>query len=166
MPEQSGPQLSLVLENDRKAMHVAIMRDGKVLSGVVLTAEQVDAAIVGIADVRSRMLPPPPAEPAPVRSTPVETVLPEPVPPEPAPTEFSPGLAHEIKGTHYDFGIDENTQQLVFSVRDQGLGWLSFHFGVRLLERMLKVARSAQQPSAPGSDTEQQRQASLNIGRG
>jgi hypothetical protein len=165
MPEQSGPQLSLVLENDRKAMHVAIMRDGKVLSGVVLTAEQVDAAIVGIADVRSRMLPAPSTQPAPVQSAAVEQMPPEPTPPEPAPTEFSPGLVREIKGTHYDFGIDENTQQLIFSARDQGLGWLSFRFGVRLLERMLKVARSAQKPSGPGSDTEQQRQTSLNIGR-
>jgi hypothetical protein len=165
MPEQSGPQLSLVLENDRKAMHVAIMRDGKVLSGVVLTAEQVDAAIVGIADVRSRMLPAPPVQLAPVETAPPEPVPPEPAPPEPAPTEFFPGQAHEIKGSHYDFGIDENTQQLIFSVRDQGLGWLSFHFGVRLLERMLKVARSAQKPDASESDTEQQRQTSLNIGR-
>jgi hypothetical protein len=150
MPEQSGPQLSLVLENDRKAMHVAIMRDGKVLSGVVLTAEQVDAAIIGIADVRSRMLPALPEKPAPVLTAPAEQT-----PSEPAPTEFSSAVAHEIKGTHYDFGIDENTQHLVFSVRDQGLGWLSFRFGVRLLERMLKVARLAQKPAESDKATRQ-----------
>ncbi len=64
--------------------------------------------------------------------------------PRPAPTEFQPPSPQQIKGTNYDFGIDANTQQLIFSVRDQTLGWLSFRFGVRLLERMLKVARSAQ----------------------
>jgi len=149
MPEQSGPQLSLVLEPDRKQMHVAIMRDGKVLSGVVLTAEQVDAAIVGIADVRSRMLPPP-QKPESVLTAPAE-----PPPPEPAPIEFSADVAHPIKGTHYDFGIDDKTQQLVFSVRDQGMGWLSFRFGVRLLERMLKVARSAQRPGDADTATRQ-----------
>jgi hypothetical protein len=67
-----------------------------------------------------------------------------PTPAEPAPTEYSAAVSQQIKGTHYDFDIDENTQQLVFSVRDQALGWLSFRFGIRLPERMLKVAKSAQ----------------------
>jgi hypothetical protein len=136
---QAGPQLAMVLENDLKSMHLRIGKDGKLLAGLVLSADQVDGLLAGLAQVRERMLPEPPAKPAPAQPAAVE-----PAAPEPAPTEFSAAVAHPIKGTHYDFGIDENTQQLIFSVRDQGLGWLSFRFGVRLLERMLKVARSAQ----------------------
>jgi hypothetical protein len=139
---QAGPQLAMVLENDRKSMHLRIGKDGKLLAGLVLSADQVDGLLSGLAQVRGRMLPELLFKPAPAQSAPVEPA--EQAAPEPAPTEFSAAVAHQIKGTHYDFGIDENTQQLIFSVRDQGLGWLSFRFGVRLLERMLKVARSAQ----------------------
>jgi hypothetical protein len=146
---QAGPQLAMVLENDRKSMHLRIGKDGKLLAGLVLSADQVEGLMAGLAQVRERMLPELPPKPAPAGPTPVERAAPQPaeqVAPEPAPTEFSTDIAHPIKGTHYDFGIDENTRQLVFSVRDQGLGWLSFRFGVRLLERMLKVARTAQKP--------------------
>jgi len=157
-PSQLGPQLGLVVENDRKSMHLRIGQDGKMVAGIVLSADQVDGLLDALAQVRSRMLPEPQAQAAPVAAEPVlsapveapppepplQSAVPEPAPPEPAPTEFSAALAQQIKGTHYDFGIDQNTQQLIFSVRDQTLGWLSFRFGVRLLERMLKVARSAQ----------------------
>ena len=68
-------------------------------------------------------------------------------PPEPAPAEFSADIAREIKGTHYDFGISDSGQ-LIFSVRDEALGWLSFRFGARLLERMLRVVNSAKKPAA------------------
>ena len=153
-PAQMGPQLGMVVENDRKSMHLRIGQDGKLVAGIVLNAEQVEGLLAGLVQVRDRMLPAPPAKTEPVQSAPVqpapvepatpEVALPAAASPEPAPTEFSAAVAQQIKGTHYDFGIDANTQQLVFSVRDQSLGWLSFRFGVRLLERMLKVARSAQ----------------------
>jgi hypothetical protein len=145
-PAQLGPQLGMVVENDRKAMHLRIGQDGKLVAGIVLSAEQVEGLMAGLSQVRDRMLPAPEAkaEPAPVEPAPVEQATPDPAPTESAPTEFSAAVAQQIKGTHYDFGIDANTQQLIFSVRDQTLGWLSFRFGVRLLERMLKVARSAQ----------------------
>jgi len=157
-PDQLGPQLGMVLENDRKTMHLRIGQDGKLVAGIVLSAEQVEALMNGLAQVRDRMLPEPPPRPTqvqadPVQSAPVELVPPEPAPAEPAPSEFSAAIAQQIKGTHYDFGIDENTRQLIFSVRDQSLGWLSFRFGVRLLERMLKVARSA----SPGPDDQKTR---------
>lgn len=143
---QAGPQLAMVLENDRKSMHLRIGKDGKLLAGLVLSADQVDGLLSGLAQVRGHMLPELLFKPEQGQSAPVEQAVPptEQAAPEPAPTEFSAAVAHQIKGTHYDFGIDENTHQLIFSVRDQGLGWLSFRFGVRLLERMLKVARSAQ----------------------
>ena len=127
---QSGAQLSLTLEPELRLMHLTINKDGKLMAGMVLSAEQMDNAIAGMMQVRSRMLPE-------------------------RPTQFSAGAAHEIKGTHYDFGIDGNSQELVFSLRDQALGWLSLRFGARLLERMLKVARTAQKPSAPGKPTNQ-----------
>jgi len=145
-PAQTGPQLAMVLENDRKTVHLRIGKDGKLMAGIVLGADQVEALINGLAQVRDRMLPEPPPKAAAVEAEPVQAAPVE-VPPPPetaAPIEVSAAVAQQIKGTHYDFGIDENTHQLVFSVRDQSLGWLSFRFGVRLLERMLKVARSAQ----------------------
>jgi hypothetical protein len=143
-PGQLGPQLGMVVENDRKSMHLRIGQDGKLIAGIILSAEQVEALMNGLSQVRDRMLPAPPAKAEPVEPAPVEQATPEPTPAESAPIEFSAAVAQQIKGTHYDFGIDQNTQQLIFSIRDQTLGWLSFRFGVRLLERMLKVARSAQ----------------------
>jgi hypothetical protein len=145
-PGQSGPQLGMMMEPDRRSMHLRIGKDGKLMAGIVLSAEQVDGLMDGLARVRDRMLPEPTAKPAPAQ--------PAAVAPEPVPTEFSAALAQEIKGTHYDFGIDANAQELIFSVRDPALGWLSFRFGARLLERMLKVARVAQK-SRSGTPTKQ-----------
>jgi hypothetical protein len=116
-PDLFGPQLNLILENDRKQVHLAITGDGKLHAGIVMTAEQLDHTMAGLAQIRSRMLPE-------------------------VPTELAPGLAREIKGTHYDFGIDQAAQELIFSLRDPVLGWLSLRFGAKLLERMLKIARS------------------------
>ena len=138
------PQLALMLEPALNSMPLRIGRDGKLMAGIVLSADNLDSLISNLAQIRERMLPAPPApEPALKQSAAVE-----PPPAEPAPTEFSPGVAREIKGTHYDFGVSDNGQQLIFSVRDEGLGWLSFRFGARLLERMLRVVNSAKKPAA------------------
>jgi len=141
-PGQTGPQLALMLEPDMKSMHLRIGQDGKLLAGIVLNTENLDGLVASLAQVRERMLPAPPVQAVPAQPAPVQA---EPSPPEPrpAPTEFSPDIAREIKGTHYDFGVSDNGQQLIFSVRDESLGWLSFRFGARLLERMLKVVNSA-----------------------
>jgi hypothetical protein len=137
-PGQAGPQLALMLEPDLKSMHLRIGRDGKLMAGIVLGADHLDGLIGNLTQIRERMLPTPPARP----------VVPEPpAPPEPAPAEFSADIAREIKGTHYDFGISDSGQ-LIFSVRDEALGWLSFRFGARLLERMLRVVNSAKKPAA------------------
>lgn len=132
---QGVPQLALMLEPDLRSMHLRIGRDGKLLAGIVLAADNLDGLIENLTQIRERMLPAPPPQPAPQQNS-----LP---PQEPTPTEFSPELAREIKGTHYDFGLSDNGQQLIFSVRDEGLGWLSFRFGTRLLERMLRVVNTA-----------------------
>src|ERR1700735_1814549 len=73
-PAQLGPQLGMVVENDRKSMHLRIGQDGKLVAGIVLSAEQVEGLLAGLSQVRDRMLP------APV--TKAEVV--EPAPDEPA----------------------------------------------------------------------------------
>ncbi len=143
-PSQAGPQLALVLEPDLKSMHLRIGQNGKLMAGIVLSAENLDGLIASLGQVRERMLPAPPTKAGtPWETAPAQPVLAHPAPAAPVQTEFSPGIAREIKGTHYDFGISDNGQQLIFSVRDEGLGWLSFRFGARLLERMLRVVNSA-----------------------
>jgi hypothetical protein len=141
-PGQTGPQLALMLEPDLKSMHLRIGQDAKLMAGIVLSADNLDGLLENLMQIRDRMLPAPPARPAPPAAGQLSPV-------EPAPTEFSPDLAREIKGTHYDFGISGNGQQLIFSVRDEGLGWLSFRFGARLLERMLRVVNSPPTPPSP-----------------
>ena len=152
-PGQIGPQLALMLEPDRKSMHLRIGQDGKLMAGIVLSTENLDGLVASLTQVRERMLPAPPVkaaseEPAPAQPAPAQPAAPEPASSEPAPTEFSPDIAREIKGTNYDFGLSDNGQQLIFSVRDEGLGWLSFRFGARLLERMLRVVNSAKTSAA------------------
>ena len=120
-PGQLGPQLGMVVDTDRKSMHLRIGQDGKLMAGIVLSADQVEGLMSGLAQVRDRMLPKPAAVSATVQPAPVEQAEAEPAPPEPAPIEFSAAVAQQIKGTHYDFGIDQNTQQLIFSVRDDSL---------------------------------------------
>jgi len=132
-----------MLEPDLKSLHLRIGRDGKLMAGIVLGAEHLEGLIGNLTQIRERMLPAPTAKPAAPEPAPAQSSPAEPAPAEPAPTEFSPDIAREIKGTHYDFGLSDNGQQLIFSVRDESLGWLSFRFGVRLLERMLRVVNSA-----------------------
>jgi hypothetical protein len=126
MADHPEPQLNLLLDDDKQTMHLTINGDGKLLAGIVLTAEQLDQMIAGLLSIRGDMAP-----------------------------EFPTTLGADdqirgIKGTHFDFGVDEATRELVFSVRDPGLGWLSQRFGVSLLERMLKVARSFEKRSRGG----------------
>jgi hypothetical protein len=149
-PGQPGPQLVLMLEPDLKGMHLRIGQNGKLIAGIVMSANHLESLIENMIQVRAKMLPPPveaaPVEPALVEAAPAQEVSAPPVQVEPAPIEFSPDAAREIKGTHYDFGLSDNGQQLIFSVRDEDLGWLSFRFGARLLERMLRVVNAAKKP--------------------
>jgi len=159
-PGQTGPQLALMLEPDMKSMHLRIGQDGKLLAGIVLGVDHLDGLIQNLEQIRQRMLPVPPVtaapeEPALTQPVTAQPAAPEPASPEPVPTEFSPDIAREIKGTHYDSGLSDTGQQLIFSVRDEGLGWLSFRFGARLLERMLRVVNTAKKPAAPSSGTKQ-----------
>lgn len=124
----SEAQLALVLENDFKSMHIRLGKDRKLLAGIQLDAEQLDGTIAALIEIRSKMQPF-------------------------VPTNFADAPAsRQVKGTHFDFGIDEGSKELILSLRDAGLGWLSLRFTARLLERMLKVARSAS-PSVDGPRT-------------
>jgi hypothetical protein len=118
MAERSAPQLSLRLAEDKQTMDLTIAGDGKLLAGIVLSAEQLDQMLAALTAIRGHMTPP-------------------------FPTKLGDaGEARPIKGTHFDFAVDETSRALIFSLRDPELGWLSQRFGVRLLERMLGIARS------------------------
>ena len=120
----------------------------KLMAGIVLGPDHLEGLIDNLTQIRERMLPAPAAKPAEPEPAPAPSAPVEPASAEPVPTEFSADIAREIKGTHYDFGLSDSGQQLIFSVRDEGLGWLSFRFGARLLERMLKVVSSAKSPAS------------------
>ena len=119
MTSQTAPQLGVAIEDDKRLMHVQILDGGKLKTGIVFNAVELDVVIARLIDVRAQMQP----------------IVSEAVSEAPPP--------RNIKGTHFDFGIDGGSRELIFSLRDPGLGWLSLKFGTRLLERMLKIARSA-----------------------
>jgi hypothetical protein len=112
------PGLGLVLERDRRLMHMTIRAGDTVKAGIVMSAQQVDDTIAGLIKARSRMLP------------------------GPAVTREDGTPVREIKGERFDFSIDPDTRELILALEDKGLGWLSFRFGVKLLERMLEIARA------------------------
>jgi hypothetical protein len=119
MADGSRPELALLLEGNRQAMHITINDNGRLKVGMVLTADQLDGTIAALCQIRSQMLPE-------------------------VPVDYSPDLeVHHIKGTHFNFDVDGTTGELVFALRDPARGWLSQRFGARLLERMLKIARAA-----------------------
>ena len=122
MTDQSAAQIGLILDPNLADMHLTIKKGEKVMAGIVLSADQLDDTIAGLIQVRNRMVP---AFPSKLENgTPVR----------------------DIKGLHYDFQLDAEKQELIFSVEDKTLSWLSFRFGVRLLERMLTVVNAAKNP--------------------
>lgn len=126
MADGSRPELAMLLEENRREMHITINDAGRLKAGMVLTAPQLDGVIAALCKIRGQMLPE-------------------------IPVDYSPDLeVHQIKGTHFNFDVDTASGELVFALRDPARGWLSQRFGARLLERMLKIARSA-----AGSGTKQ-----------
>ena len=122
-PDQSGPQLKLILDDDKKGMKFAITTDGMMRSGIALSAPQLSHLMEGMARVRAQMDPE------------VPIAFPKDAPPS------------GIDATHYHFGIDDESGALIMSMRNPGLGWISFRLTVGVLERMLRVARiTAKQP--------------------
>ena len=122
MADPLAPQINLVLDPNKAALHLAISNEGQIRAAIVLNADQLEATIAGLTQLRSQMTPP-------------------------YPTKLEDGTAvREIKGTKFDFGVDADTREMIFSLQDKTLGWLSFRFGAHLLERMLKVVNSANNP--------------------
>ncbi len=126
MADQTGPQLTMTLASDHKTMNLVIADQGKVRAGIVLSAEQLDQIIAGLVRLRGEMKPEVPTE------------FPERAPPP------------LLRGTHYHFALEAQSGRLTFSLRNPGLGWLSFRFDGPILERMLGLARAAHsRPRAP-----------------
>ncbi len=119
MADGPRPELALILEENRQALHITISDQGRLKAGMVLSADQLDGTIAALCQLRGQMLPE-------------------------VPPSYSADLeVHQIKGTHFNFDVDGATGELVFALRDPGRGWLSQRFGARLLERMLKIASAA-----------------------
>jgi len=84
---------------------------------VILNAEQYDAIIAAMMTIRAQMVPE-------------------------VPTDFpidSP--THGMHGTHYHFGYDPDGKQIVLSIRNSGVGWISFRFEPDKFQDMLDEAR-------------------------
>jgi hypothetical protein len=137
MNTEPGPQIKLILGDDRKSLKVAILNEGVIRSGIELSTVQLDNLMTGLGQLRLHM------EPAP-------RVM------EPAPPEIEPGPAMEpwppVKIRHdsppqnapnaeFHFGTDKNSGELVLSLRSPDSDWLSLRLTIRQLERMLGVAR-------------------------
>jgi len=46
-----------------------------------------------------------------------------------------------MEGTHYHFGYDPVTEQIILSLRNAGLGWMSFRFEPDKFQDLLNEAR-------------------------
>ena len=120
MADSVRPELALLLEENRREMHITINDNGKLRAGIVLTADQLDGTIAALCDIRSKMLPE-------------------------VPLDYADGARPTtITGTHFNFEVDTPKSELVFSLRDPGRGWLSLRFSASLLERMLKITPRGQ----------------------
>jgi len=117
MADRPAPELTLDLANDRKSMRLALNSDGKIDAGVILNAEQYDQIIAAMMAIRAQMLPE-------------------------VPTRFPVASAtHGMEGTHYHFGYDPHSEQVILSLRNSGLGWISFRFEPDKFQALLDEAR-------------------------
>ena len=117
MADQDAPELTLDLAKDKKSMRLAMISKGKIDAGVIVNAKQYDAIIAAMMAIRAQMVPE-------------------------VPTDFpidSP--THGMHGTHYHFGYDPEGKQIVLSIRNSGVGWISFRFEPDKFQDMLDEAR-------------------------
>jgi hypothetical protein len=118
MADGTGPELRLLVEDNRQEMHIQIVNAGQLKAGMVMTAGQLESTIAALCQIRAQMQPEVPGNYA------------------------DAATVEAIEGTHFNFEVDQVSSELVFALRDPGRGWLSVRFGARLLERMLKITRS------------------------
>jgi len=117
MADDDAPQLTLDLAKDRKSMRLALTSKGRIDAEVILNAEQYDAIIAAMMAIRAKMVPE-------------------------VPTSYPIGSpTHGMTGTHYHFGYDPEGRQIVLSIRNSGVGWISFRFEPDKFQDMLDEAR-------------------------
>jgi hypothetical protein len=117
MADDDAPQLTLDLAKDRTSMRLALTSKGKIDAGVILNAKQYDAIIAAMMAIRAEMVPEVP------KDFPVDS-----------PT-------HGMHGTHYHFGYDPVGKQIILSLRNSGIGWISFRFEPDKFQDMLDEQR-------------------------
>ena len=117
MADDDVPQLTLDLANSKTSMRLAFVSKGKVDAGVVMNASQFDNVMAAMIELRAQMEPP------------VPTTFPIDKP------------SHGIQGTHYHFGFDPASQQIKLSIRNSGLGWMSFAFDADKFQILLDQAK-------------------------
>lgn len=124
--------LNLQISPDSATILISVLRPKHKPAGVILTAEQLDNVMAGLADIRSKMTPEVP-----------QSFLPD------KPT-------HRHSATKYIFGLDPFSEQFLLSFRSPGFGWLTFSVAAAEVEKMhgqLQVLKS--RPATRHSDKKQ-----------
>ena len=124
--------LNTQLRRDRATMEINIITGQRTIAGVVLSAEQLDGVIAGLADIRSKMTPE-------------------------VPQTFPHGRpTHNHGATNYMFGIEPFSGTPTLSFRSSGFGWLSFPIPADEFEKMHhQWQEHKKHPTAPHSDKKQ-----------
>lgn len=133
MADDSGPTLNVRIDEGGRTMQFGIINDGQLAAGIQVTAEELDRIIGGLVQIRSQMTPP-------------------------VPETFSPEKsAHYTEATHYEVALNPTADDLILSLRNPGLGWLSFVMPIGRLEEIARHSREAQaRVGASNDDTAQQ----------
>lgn len=121
--------LNTQLRADRVTMEINIKTDQRTIAGVVLSAEELDAVMAGLAGIRSKMTPE-------------------------VPEAFPQGKpTHNHGTTKYLFGIEPFSGTPMLSFRSQGFGWLTFGIASEELEKIYRQWQEHKnRPVAPRSD--------------
>jgi len=124
--------LNTRLRPDLATMEINVVGEGGLLAGVVLTADQLDPLMAGLADIRSKMTPE-------------------------VPQKFPHGKpTHNHQGTAYFFGVDPFSGVPCLSFRSPGFGWLTFGIAEPELDRIYRLLQeSKNRPAMPRSDKKQ-----------
>lgn len=125
-------KLNVQLRPDHATMEFNIVTDHRMLAGVILSAEELDRVMAGLADIRSKMTP----------EVPVSFQHDKPT--------------HRHDATKYIFGLDPFSEQFLMSFRSPGFGWLTFPVGPAEIEKMYgQLQAHKSRPAAPHSDKKQ-----------
>jgi hypothetical protein len=116
--DESGPSLNVRIDEGGRTMQFGIIKDGQLAAGIQVTAEELDRIIGGLAQIRSQMSPPVP-----------ETLFPE-------------RTTNYAEATHYDVILNPAApDEVILSLRNPGLGWLSFGIPLGRIEEIAHQGR-------------------------